>query len=56
MNALDSVIVAAALVVASLYLTRHWRREWRAQRGSGCGCGNTGCKVPKPRIQKKDVA
>lgn len=53
MNWTDTILVALALIAASLYLLKiFWPGKKKGSRG--CGCGSVDCKVPKPELKRPE--
>jgi hypothetical protein len=46
----DTLTVALILIGAVLYLYRTFKPK--KNKGSSCGCGESNCKVPKPKLGK----
>lgn len=50
MNGTDTILVALAVLAATLYLLRRfWPKKGKSR---GCGCGSVDCKVPKPKLDR----
>ncbi|WP_158279939.1 FeoB-associated Cys-rich membrane protein [Coraliomargarita sinensis] len=50
MQFIEYFIVALVLALALGYLVKTF---WPKSQQTGCGCGNTNCKVPKPDLKKR---
>lgn len=52
MPLIELIVTGLIVLAALLYLVRRWRRHF-AKRGTGCGCGTTGCKVGEAARDKR---
>lgn len=52
MIVMEYTVVALILMLALTYLLKAFRPN---SKPSGCGCGNTNCRVPKPKARGKDI-
>lgn len=47
MIVIEYIVVGLILTLALVYLVKAF---WPKSKQSGCGCSNTSCKVPKPKL------
>lgn len=51
MQWLDRILVALILIGAAVYLYHSFKPK--GKKGSGCGCSQSDCKVPKPKLDRQ---
>jgi hypothetical protein len=52
MKTFEIILVALLVLGALAYLCKRFKPKVKSE--GGCGCGSTGCKVPKPRIDRPE--